>query len=97
MEQKSGYGSVQMICYSKVVCLSDPFLLLSFLFIAALESSNIYSGSEGRHETKSIQVTVCRLLGKSEYLRQVTELVVLDLPHNILWTGSNKKQSNVIT
>lgn len=54
--------------------------------------------NEGTQEAKSIQVTVCSLLGKSEYLRQIIELVDIDLLHNnILWIGSIKKQSNSAT
>lgn len=67
-----------MIYCSKAVRLQDHTLLLSMLFIAALKSSGIYPGSEGRKYSSDC------LLGKSECLRQIIEKVDPDLSHNIL-------------
>lgn len=62
---------------------------MSFLFIVALKSSDIYPGNEGTQEAKSIQVTDCSLLRKSEYLRQIIELVDIDLPCELVASKSN--------
>lgn len=87
-------GSVQMIYCTKVsiVWFEDHTPLLSFLFIAALKSSDIHPVGEGREETTSIQAIVYSLLGKCECLRQIIELVNIDLPHNILWLVASKSK-----
>lgn len=62
--------------------------------MAALKSGDIYPGGGDREEGKSIRVTVHSLLGKSEYFRQIRELVAVALLHHTLRTGSVRKQSD---